>query len=164
MVMTRAEYLRAYLLEPVAAVLTLSLLMNFFGKSSLAEFMHSEARDVLSLLLVLLAASLAIWVGLFWISNTLFGQWLSARAALEKINAAYITSIAILLFGCISCVFCAYLKADHVYSQLFGVFASLYGLATVPSMLNNTHQLLKLHGLFGRQNNKVTDMRSALPK
>jgi hypothetical protein len=161
MIMTKAEYLRAYLVEPLAAVLVLSLLMNFFGETSLAQFMHSEARDGLSLLTVLLAASLAIWVGLFWISSTPFGQWLSARRVLETVNAAYITSIAILLVGCISCIFCAYLKADHLFSQLFGVFACLYGLATVPTMLNNTHKLLALHGLFGRQSSKVTDMRSA---
>jgi hypothetical protein len=112
----------------------------------------------------LLGASLALWVGLFWISSTPFGEWLSARAALESLNTAYITSIAVLLVGCLACILCAYLKPEHVSSQIFGVFVSTYGLATVPTMLNNTHKLLKLHGLFGRQGNKVTDMRSALQK
>jgi hypothetical protein len=164
MVMTKAEYLRAYLPEPLAAVLALSLLANCFGYSTLADFMHAEARDGLSLLTVLLGASLALWVGLFWISNTLFGEWLSARSALEALNAAYITSITVLLIACLSCIVCAYLKPDHVYSQMFGVFFSIYGLATLPTTLNNTHKLLKLHALFGRQGNKVTDMRSALMK
>jgi hypothetical protein len=159
--MTKAEQLRAYIPEPIAAVLGLSLAANFWGKLALANFMHAEARDSLSLLTVLLGASLALWIGLFWISSTSFGQWLASQKILETINSAYITSIAILLLACLSCIFCAYLSSDHTYVQLSGIFINLYGMATVPTMLNNTHKLLGLHAFFGRQSSKVTDMRSA---
>jgi hypothetical protein len=161
---TKAEQLRAYIPEPVAAILLLSLSTNLWGKSALSDFMHVAAHDALSLLTVLLGASLALWIGLFWIANTAFGQWLASQKVLETINAAYITSIAILLIACICCIFCAYLSPAHTYVQLLGIFTNLYGLATIPTLLNNTRKLLKLHGLFGRQSSKVTDMRTAALK
>ncbi len=162
--MTKAEQLRAYILEPAAAVLGLSVSANIWGKTALSNFMHVAARDALSLLTVLLGASLALWIGLFWIANTPFGQWLASQRVLETINAAYITSIAVLLIACICCIFCANLSSAHTSVQLVGIFTNLYGLATIPALLNNTHQLLKLHGIFGRQSSKVTDMRTAALK
>lgn len=162
--MTITERSRAYLPEPLIAALMLSVSINMFGKPTLANFMHSEARDMLSLLTVLLGASLALWIGLFWVSNSAFGQWLSSRGVLESINAAYITSIAVLMTACISCILCAYLAPAHIRTQLTGLFISFYGLSTIPTMLNNTRNLLKLHGKFGRQPSAVTDIRPGVYK
>jgi hypothetical protein len=158
------ERLRMYALEPLAATFCLSVLANLFGRATLADFIHTEAHDILSLFAVLLGAALALWVGLFWISNTPFGQWLAERAVLETINAAYIATILILLFGCLTAMICAYLGSQHTYSQVFGAFAFIYGLATVPSTLSNTHKLLKLHGAYGRQQAKVAEMPQAKSK
>jgi len=157
--MTTTERVRAYLPEPLLAAFMLSVSMNIFGKPSLANFMHAEARDILSLLTVLLGASLALWVGLFWVSNSTFGKWLSARGALQSINAAYITSVAVLMAACVSCLLCAYLTPAYLKTQLIGISISLYGLLTVPTMLNNTRILLGLHGKFGSQSASVTDIR-----
>lgn len=162
--MTKAELIRAYSPEPVTAVLILSILLNIFGKSSLSDFMHTEAHDALSLFTVLLGASLALWIGLFWISSSEFGQWLASRMVLETINVAYITSITILLIASLACIFCAYVSQQHVAVQLIGLFACVYGLATLPMMLNNTHKLLKLHGMFGRQRSNVMDMKTTNAK
>jgi hypothetical protein len=157
--MTTTERFRAYLPEPVLAAFMLSVSMNIFGKPSLANFMHAEARDILSLLTVLLGASLALWVGLFWVSNSAFGKWLSSRGALQSINAAYITSVAVLMAACVFCLLCAYLRPVYLITQLIGIFISLYGLLTVPTILNNTRILLSLHGKFGAQSSSVTDIR-----
>jgi hypothetical protein len=157
--MTATERIRAYLPEPVLAAFALSVSINIFGKVALANFMHSEARDVLSLLTVLLGASLALWVGLFWISNSEFGKWLSSRGALQSTNAAYITSVAVLMAACVFCILCAYLSPAYLRTQLSGMFIGVYGLLTVPTMLNNTRMLLDLHGAFGKQRSTVTDIR-----
>ncbi len=157
--MTATERIRAYLPEPVLAAFALSVSINIFGKASLANFMHSEARDILGLLTMLLGASLALWVGLFWISNSEFGKWLSSRGALQSINAAYITSVAVLMAACVACLLCAYLSSAYSKTQLGGVFIAVYGLLTVPTMLNNTRMLLNLHGAFGKKRSTVTDIR-----
>jgi hypothetical protein len=159
--MTKTETIRAYITEPILSALALSLLINSFGKTANATFMHEEARDILSLGVVLLAASLALWIGLFWISNSEFGQWLASRHMLEPINTAYIASAVILLTSCVLCILCAHIPASFVWLHLVGEFTSLWGLFTMPTLLNNTRHLLRLHGLYGRQLKAVPEIKSA---
>jgi hypothetical protein len=158
--MTRTETIRAYVTEPVISALILSLLVNYFGINANAVFMHEEARDILSLGVVLLGAALALWIGLFWISSTEFGRWLATKNMLEAINAAYVISSTILLGTCVTCILCAHISASHTHLQLTGEFLSLCGLACMPTLLNNTRHLLKLHGLFGRFPKSVSEIRS----
>jgi len=160
--MTKTETVRAYVTEPVLSGLAISLLINMYGQSANAAFMHDEARDILSLGVVLLGAALALWIGLFWVSNSEFGQWLAARQMLEPINAAYITSTVVLLADCVLCILCAHASASHQWLQLTGEFFSLYGLASMPILLNNTRHLLRLHGLFGRQLKPVSEIKSTV--
>jgi hypothetical protein len=79
---------------------------------------------------------------------------------LEAINAAYVTSAAVLLTDCVLCILCAHASASHEVLQLTGEFFSLYGLASMPTLLNNTRHLLRLHGLFGRQSRPVAEIKS----
>jgi len=160
--MTKTETIRAYLTEPILAALALSLLVNRFGKAGNAAFMHDQARDILSLGVVLLGAALALWIGLFWISSTEFGQWLANKQMLEPINAAYIATAVTLLTSCVLCILCAHASTSHVTLQITGEFFSLLGLASMPTLLNNTRHLLRLHGQFGRQPRAVPEIKSAI--
>lgn len=158
--MTRAETVRAYVAEPVVSALILSLLVNWRGTAANAEFMHDEARDILSLGVVLLGASLALWIGLFWVSSTEFGQWLAARRMMEAINASYVASSVILLATCVLCILCAHAQASNKWLQVAGEFFSLWGLASMPTLLNNTRHILKLHSQFGSQPRTVAEIKS----
>jgi hypothetical protein len=159
--MTKIETARAYATEPILSGLVLSLLINWFGVGANAAFIHDEARDILSLSVVLLGAALALWIGLFWISSNDFGQWLESKQMLEPTNLAYIASTVILLVNCVLCILCAHVPASQIWLQIIGEFFSLLGLATVASLLNNTGQLLRLHGLYGRQLKAVPEIISA---
>lgn len=158
--MTKAETIRAYIVEPLLAALAISLSINIFGKSANVAFMHDEARDILSLAVVLLGASLALWIGLFWISSSDFGKWLAAKEMIEPINAAYVASTVILLVACLFCIICAHLPVAYVRTQIAGEFFVFCGLATVPTLLNNTWHLLRLHSLFTRLPRQVPEIRS----
>lgn len=160
--MNKAEKARAYLTEPILSALILSLLINRFGKSANAAFMHDEARDILSLCVVLLGAALALWIGLFWLSSSEFGQWLAKKQMLESINAAYVTSTVVLLANCVVCILCAHVPADYGWLQISGEFCSLWGLASMPILLNNTRHLLRLHALYGNQPKPVSEMKPAM--
>jgi hypothetical protein len=149
--MTKAETVRAYLTEPILSALVLSFLFNEFGKDANLAFMHDEARDVLSLFVVLLAAAMALWIGLFWISSSDFGQWLANKRMLEPINLSYIASAVILLTSCVLCILCAHASVSHTWLQLVGEYFALYGLVSIATLLNNTRHLLRLHGEFARQ-------------
>jgi hypothetical protein len=162
--MTGLETTRAYATEPIISALALSLLVNSFGSKTNAAFMHEEARDILSLGVVLLGAALALWIGLFWISSTEFGQWLSTKNMLEPINAAYVVSASILLCCCVACILCAHISASYTALQLTGEFLSLCGLVCMPTLLNNTRHLLRLHGLYGRQPKAVSEIRTPAAK
>jgi hypothetical protein len=146
--MTTGEKWRAYLPEPLIAILIESLLLNWRGAPANAQFMHSEARDILSLLLVLLSASLALWIGLFWVSSTEFGQWLSKRGELNPINNAFVSTIIILVLSCVVSIICAFADGGYVKVMLVGELFSILSLVSVPGMLMNTSGLLKLHSLF----------------
>jgi hypothetical protein len=160
--MTKAETIRAYVAEPIVSGLALSLLINWLGVAANAAFMHDEARDILSLGVVLLGASLALWIGLFWISSSDFGQWLAARRMLEPINSAYVASAVVLLVACVLCILCAHASAAYVKLQTVGEFFSLWGLFSMPTLLNNTRHLLRLHGQFGNQPKPVPEIKSSL--
>jgi|GEM_PF-5394082 len=160
--MTRVETVRAYLTEPIMSALVLSLLVNRFGITANSAFMHDEARDILSLGVVLLGTALALWIGLFWVSSSEFGQWLASKQMLEPINTAYVASAVILLSNCVLCILCAHASASHIWLQITGEFCSLWGLASMPTLLNNTRHLLRLHGLYGRQPKVVSDIRTAV--
>jgi hypothetical protein len=159
--MTKSERIRAYITEPVLSGLILSLLINAYGLGKNAAFMHDEARDILSLGVVLLGAALALWIGLFWISSSEFGHWLASKGMLEDINAAYITSAVVLLTGCVLSILCAHVSAAHTLLQMLGEFSALYGLASMPTLLNNTRHLLQLHSLYSRQPRPVPEAKSA---
>jgi hypothetical protein len=158
--MTKTETARAYLIEPILSALVLWLLINRLGDTSNAAFMRDEARDILSLYVVLLGAALALWIGLFWISSSEFGQWLASRQMLGPINTAYVASTAVLLTSCILCIFCAHAPASQTWLQFAGEFFSLWGIATMYTLLNNTRLLLKLHGLYGERPKPVTKIGS----
>jgi ABC-type multidrug transport system permease subunit len=160
--MSKAELIRAYLIEPTVSALALSLLINWLGASANSNFMHDEARDILSLAVVLLGASLALWIGLFWISSSEFGQWLASKGMLKHINAAYIASTVTLLSTCVLCILCAHVPATTTWLQIAGEFLSIWGLLTMPTLLNNTRHLLRLHGLFASQPRPVTEIKSSL--
>ncbi len=85
--MTRRERVSAYAIEPTAR-LSSPCWINWLNEGVNINFMHSTARDLLSILLVLLGASLALWIGLFWVSNTDFGEWLAERDELMPINGS----------------------------------------------------------------------------
>jgi hypothetical protein len=138
--MTKAEVARAYVTEPLLSGLVLSLLVNYFGRDTNAKFMHGEARDILSLGVVLLAAALALWVGLFWMSNSEFGRWLEGKKMLEPINSAYVASAIVLP----------------------GEFVALWGISTMITLLSNTRNLLQLHGLYGRQPKVVSEIKAGI--
>src|ERR1039458_2667153 len=157
--MTRAETARAYVTEPILSALALALLINRLGDTANAAFMHDEARDILSLCLVLLGAALALWIGLFWVSSSEFGQWLGSKQMLEPVNAAYVASAAVLLINCILCILFAHAAAWYKWLQFAGEFFSLWGIATMHTLLNNTRLLLKLHGLYGAQTRPVPEIR-----
>ena len=161
MPMTRAETARAYLTEPILSALVLSLLIIWLGGTANAAFMHDEARDVLSLCVVLLGAALALWIGLFWISTNEFGHWLATKQMLEPINTAYVASTKVLLINCILCIFCAHASASQTWLQFPGEFFSLWGISTMYTLLNNTRLLLKLHGLYGGRPKPVPEIESS---
>jgi hypothetical protein len=159
--LSKAEILRAYLSEPILAGLVLSLLVNVYGSSKNADFMHDEARDILSLLLVLLAASIALWAGLFFITATDFGKWLHLKGMMESINNAYISCSVIFLAGSVLCIVCAHVSAQITKIQIVGEFFCLWSLAVVIPMLNNTRHLLKLHGAYRNAPTIVTELRQS---
>lgn len=149
--MSKFEIIRAYATEPILSACVLLLLMKLYGANANAAFMHDEARDILSLCVVLLGAALALWIGLFWISSSDFGQWLSSRQMLAPTNTAYVASTAILLLTCVFCILCAHVSVLQVWLQIIGEFFFLWALATLASLLNNTRCLLVLHGEYERQ-------------
>lgn len=156
--MLSAEKIRTYVAEPLLASLTLSVVINFLPMREVATFMHSEARDILSLLLVLLGSALALWVGLFWVSNTPFGAWLMDQGDFDGIQRTYIYSIFNMFLACLGCVIAAYLEPSHVYAQTSVLWLALFAFYTMPFLLNNTRLLLKLHALFSNRPRKVAPM------
>jgi hypothetical protein len=160
--MTKLESARAYLTEPTLAALILSSLINYFGMDANAKFMHGEARDVLSLSVVLLAAALALWVGLFWVANSDFGRWLESKKMLEPINSAYVASAVVLLCNCVFCILCAHVDASYHGLQLTGEFVALWGIATMLTLLSNTRNLLRLHGLYGSRPKAISEIKAGV--
>lgn len=156
------ETVRQYAVEPLVATLFTSLLVNYFGQLQIAEFMHDEARDILGLSAVLLAAALALWIGLFWIASSEFGAWLSLKGVLSQIDRAYVASAVSLLIVCVSCIVCAHVGFAHKHTQVIGLGIALEGLVNVPTLLNNTRLLLKLHAAYGHQKRNVAEIRPAV--
>lgn len=146
--MTQRERIRAYAIEPIFATLFISLLVNWLGLDRNIDFMHSAARDLLSILLVLLGASLGLWIGIFWVSNTDFGRWLAERGELKPINDAFIWTCVTILMSSVMCVLCGFLSVEHRYIQLIGEWSTTYSLFSILTMLKNTRGLLDLHSLF----------------
>jgi hypothetical protein len=159
--LSKVEILRAYLSESILAGLVSSVLINAYGSSKNAEFMHDEARDILALLLVLLAASIALWAGLFFITGTDFGKWLHSKGMMESINNAYISCSVIFLTSSVLCIVCAHVGAQAIKIQIFGEFVCLWSLAVVIPMLNNTRHLLKLHGGYRNLPTIITELRQS---
>ena len=158
------EATRTYGVEPLFALLCVSLLVNCFGAVAISSFMHDEARDILTLAAVMLGASLALWIGLFWISTSPFGVWLSSKGALAKIDLSYVIA-ALTFFGvCIACIICAHVSDTHRNTQIIGLAMTLEGLANVPLLLSNTRGLLKLHAAFGNLPKPVVELRTAINK
>jgi len=149
------EKFRAYVAEPVLASLFLSILGQTFSFRSLADFTHSEARDALALFLVLLGAAFALWIGLFWVSNTDFGAWLAERGELEAINDTYIYTVVAFLAAGLACLPSAFLSVDHVEFHGMVLWLQLFALCCVPSMLTNTRSLLRLHSVFNQRSQKI---------
>jgi hypothetical protein len=152
------EKIRAYVVEPVLASLTLAALGDYFPFSKLSEFMHSEARDVLNLLLVLLASALALWIGLFWVSNTPFGVSLTERGEIEAIHTTYVYSVIVLFAACVGCILAAFVDQAHLVIENIILWISLFALYSVPFLLNNTRQWLKLYSAFVVRNRKVAQI------
>lgn len=156
--MTIGEKIRAYAVEPVLATLTISLLANLFSWHQLADFMHTEAKDILALMLVLLASALAIWVGLFWVSNTPFGMWLIEKGDFDGIQTTYVYAIVGIFSATLGCIVSAYLDSTHLVLQAIAIWFACFGLYTLPFLLNNTRMLLKLHAVFSTRPRKVSAM------
>lgn len=158
--MTGLERLRAYRKNPIFVTLALSLLANVWSFNKLADFMHSEAKEVMTLMAVLLGAALALWIGLFWISNTRFGLWLSEKGELEDINDTYNFSVVLFFVGALGCIASAYLKPEHIWVQNVVLWIVLLAFVEVWGLLRNTKNLLRLHTEFNRRSNKIQQIRS----
>lgn len=158
--MTKGEKVRAYSTNLLVAGLILSALANVWSFTRLADFMHSEAKDILTLLAVLLGAALALWVGLFWISNTRFGLWLSEKGELEDINDTYNFSVVLFVIACLVCIASAYAKVERVWLHNVALWISLQAFLEVYGLLNNTRNLLRLHSRFNRLPDNIRQIRS----
>jgi hypothetical protein len=157
--MTKIEAIRAYGAEPVLATLVLSLLSHIWSFAALADFMHAEARDVITILEVLLAASFALWIGLFWVSNTEFGSWLSENGELENINNTYIFTVVVFLVATLACLPSAYLTGKQVWVQNASLWIVLVAFFNVSGLLNNTRNLLRLHAAYGQRSQKLMSIK-----
>jgi hypothetical protein len=156
--MTGGGKIRAYVAEPLLATLTLSLVINVYSLADVSAFMHAEAKDILSLLLVLLGSALALWVGLFWVSNTPFGSWLMEKGEFDGIQRTYIYSIFGIFLACLGCVLAAYVESANKYLQTLVLWLALFAFYSMPFLLNSTRLLLKLHALFSNRPRKVAPM------
>lgn len=146
--MTVGEKLRSYSVEPVLATLLLLLALQVFPKPSIAAMEHAEARDLLAISAVMLGASFALWIGLFWVSSTKFGEWMARKNELTDVGDTYIYAIAVWLVATLSTVMAAFLSADFTKTQLVCLWFFGVALLSVPGMLNNTRNLIKLHSAF----------------
>jgi hypothetical protein len=158
--MTTREKFRAYTVEPVLATLILSIAVNCSSLAKVSGFMRSVDKDALSILVVLLAAVLAVWIGLFWIAATPFGMWLSQHGEREDIDDTYIYSIWVFLISCIAAVIGSVVKETQIFLQVSVAWLILVALLSVVGVINNTRGILRLHARFMDRSSKITTLKS----
>src|SRR5215467_6673939 len=158
---TRSEKIRGYIAEPVIASLVVLAASHLWSFAQLSDFMHAEAKDFLSFLEILLGAAFALWIGLFWVSNTEFGSWLSEKGELQEMHNTYVFSVICLFIATIGCIPAAYFDAKHLWTQNIVLWIVLSAILNIPSLLNNTRNLLRLHAVFNQRLQKVKPIRNA---
>ena len=158
--MTKGEKFRAYSIEPVIATLLLSLAANWSSLEKIAAFVHTVAKDVLSILVVLFAAVLAVWIGLFWIAGTPFGGWLQQKGERDDIDETYIYTIWVFFFACIGAAIAGAVGENRIWVQVPIAWVILLALLSTKGLITNTRSLLRLHAHFVDRSSNVTRIKS----
>jgi hypothetical protein len=158
--MTKSEKFRAYSTEPVLATLLLSLAVNWSSMGKIAAFVHTVAKDALSILVVLFAAVLAVWIGLFWIAGTPFGAWLQQRGERDDIDGSYIYTIWVFFIACIGAAIGGAVGESRIWIQVPIAWVILLALLSTKGLITNTRSLLRLHAHFVDRSSNVTQLKS----
>jgi hypothetical protein len=141
-----------YVVEIIAATLSLIALLLWFGEPSTELFFHSSVGDFASYFsAAVLAGGFAMLGILFSKTETNFGKWLHNRGAFAVFSRSYFVVIIISIISIIGLIFCK--NAKFIYSGTLGSWFIIYTAINGYTLAKNSYDLIMLIMAF---NNKRT--------
>jgi hypothetical protein len=138
----------AYLAELFCATLITAFISLFVPELKLAEFLSKTAGAWAALTGGLFAVAMAIWIVLFQVSATPFGDWLDRRGALRIYSLGFATAAGVYA-GATALLIVTSFAATSVslinYLALFGLLLAVLNTYTV---VRNGTDLLRLQSAF----------------
>jgi len=151
----RKIVLWAYVVEVLFAGLAQSAIILLSDAPKVANFVNDTAGAWASFTGVLLAAALAVWIVLFQVATTPFGEWLMWRGAMRVYSQAFAYAVVLYAGGTVLLIICMSIKSAQVLTHI-ALFALLLGTVNLVTMVMTTKDLLQLQAEF-RQRQKEFD-------
>lgn len=140
----------AYIVELIAAGLTLFALCLWLGSTSVTTFIRDVAIDTATLFgAVMLAASLGFLWTFYSKSDTEFYRWLDSQGALSIYLSATVYSVLVSLLSTLSLV-----ALKHVTNNGFALLASyllILAIINLVTLVNNVVGLMKLNAKYNHK-------------
>ena len=151
-----------YLVEVLLAGLAQTLAILFCGGGKVAAFVVDTAGAWAAFTGVLLAAALAIWIVLFQVATTAFGEWLMWRGAMKVYSRAFAYAAIVYAVGTVLLIICMSIKSSEILAHL-SFFALLLGVVNLMTMVKTTKELLDLQTEYKRQEKVLKKTQTAPP-
>jgi hypothetical protein len=138
-----------YAVEPILAILLLTLSCITIGEIEISKSIHQAAIDLATMYCsVFFAAALGFLWTLYSKSDTEFYSWLDEINAFKVYINATIYTITIQVISILSLIVTKI--HDGKYLPLFSIFILLMAIISSLTMILNIAQLMKLHTKFNK--------------
>lgn len=131
-----------YVGELILAGLCCALLLSYFSVRDLHHTLCKLRPDLLAGVGVALGLSAVIWAGTLTMQASEFGAWLRKRGEASAYSRALATPVLIYVFVFLLLLVSA--CSDYSYVVAFIVFALIYGLINLVTMIRNVQGLVSL--------------------
>lgn len=139
-----------YIVEFVLAGLVQIAAILIWDADKVTNFVSETAGAWAAFAGVLLAAALAIWIVLFQVATTPFGEWLMWRKAMHVYSRAFAYDVIIYATGTVLLIICMSIKSSQMLAHA-ALFVLLLGTVNLVTMVKTTKELLDLQAEFRRQ-------------
>lgn len=136
-----------YAVELICALSVEVVLVLCISTEKLVEFVSKTALAWATLTGLLFGVALAIWIVLFQVATTRFGDWLERRGALRVYSAAFVTAAGVYGSATALLILASYgsVLRSVIYVALFGLLLAIINTYTV---IRNGMDLLHLQATF----------------